>query len=121
MDNWKEAFVHIKTKEDEKKWKSLLKKYFPNYYASGLLDEDLLEKPTKDGFFQSKRIGIGVNGYGLLSAMCLCKARSHFVQVKDFEEFKETDIYQQIINNGPSLDIGEPRIISAKDCECIRR
>ena len=115
MENWKEAFVYIKTEEDEKKWKSFLKEYFPNHYASALLSRDLVERPNKDGSIQSKRLGIGVNGYGWLSAMCLCKARSHYVQVKDFEEFKQTEIYKQIINNGLSYEVGEPRIISRND------
>ena len=112
MEKWKEAFVRVQTKEDEKKWKSFLKEYFPNHYASGLLNEDLVERQNEDGFIQTKRLGIGVNGYGWLSAMCLCNARSHYVQVKDFEGFVQTDIYKQIINNGPSYEVGEPRIIS---------
>ena len=119
MENWKEVFVYIKTEEDEKKWKSFLKEYFPNHYASGLLNEDLVEHLNKDGSIQSKRLGIGVDGYGWLSIMCLCKARNHYIQVKDFEEFKKTEIYQQIIDNGPSLAVGEPRVISNKDCEKI--
>lgn len=117
MENWKEAFVYIQTKEDEKKWKSFLKEYFPNHYASGLLNEDLVEHQNEDGTIQTKRLGIGVDGYGWLSAMCLCMARSHFVRAKDFEEFTQTDIYKQIVDNGPMQEIGEPRVISAKDCE----
>ncbi len=98
MTNWKDAFVHIKTKEDEKKWKSFLKEYFPNHYASTLLNEDLVEHKIKRGLMQVKRLAVAVNGYGWLSPMCLCKERSHFIQVKDFEEFQKTDIYSQIIS-----------------------
>lgn len=115
MENWKDAFVHIKTKEDEKKWKEFLKEFFPNHYASPLLNKDLVEHPNKDGSIQSKRLGIGIDGYGWLSAMCLCKARSHFIRVNDFEEFKQTDIYKQIIRNGPSYEVGTLRIISRND------
>ena len=111
MEDWKEAFVEIETKDDEKKWKAFFRTYFPNHYASGLLNEDLVSKLNKDDSFTVRIIAVGVDGFGLLSCMCLHYARSHYVRVADFEEFKQTDIYQQIIDNGPSLKVGEPRII----------
>lgn len=105
------VYLEITSKEDEKKWKEFLGHYFPNHYAKDILNRDLVVIQSKERH-QSKRIGIDVNGFGWLSSMCLHYGDPElFIQVKDFEEFKETDVYKHIVNTGPSFEEGEPRII----------
>lgn len=111
MENWTNAYVVIETEEDEKKWKEFLIEYFPNHYASKLLKKDLKTQRNSDGSAYVRRIAVGTDGFGLLSGMCLHYGKDHYFPVKDFEEFAKTDIYQQIVNNGPSLEVGEPKVI----------
>ena len=107
------VYLEIKSKEDEKKWKEFLRHYFPNHYASSILDEDLVvQEPDKCHI--SKRIGVGVDGFGWLSGMCLHYGREYFIHVEDFEEFMKTDIYKAIVDNGPTLKEGSPQIIPFK-------
>ena len=98
MENWKEAFVYIKTEEDEKKWKEILRHYFPNHYASSILDKGLVVSKSKKTR-KVKRIGISVYGYGWLSAtmLFLCP-KEHFVHINDFNEFMTTDVYKEIVS-----------------------
>lgn len=93
------VYLIVKTKEDEEKWKSFLSHYFPNHYASGLLKDDLL----------GSRIAVSLSGYGYLSLLCCCYG--NYFEVEDFERFKETKVYKDIINRGVSLDVGEPSVV----------
>ena len=101
----KRICVYIKSKEDEQKWKEFLGHYFPNHYAKEILNQDLISTPSS-----SKRIGVEPSGFGWLSL--LCKTYGGFIEVKDFDEFKTTDCYKQIIANGIKLDEGEPSVVS---------
>ena len=95
------VYVYIKTKRDEKKWKEFLYQYFPNHYASKILKEDLIS--TNEC---AKRIGINPKGFGWLSQMI---ARlGTYLKVNDFNEFKKTRCYKQIIKNGINYEEGEP-------------
>ena len=105
------AYLEIQNKEDERKWKEFLKTYFPNHYAKGLLNDDLvIENPDKS--HNLKIIGVNEDGYGYLAIRCLLEAKSiTYIKVKDFEEFTQLDIYKNIINRGPIASKGEPRIV----------
>lgn len=105
------VYLEITSKKDEKKWKRFLKHYFPNHYASKILEENLVvENPTKGHI--SKRIGVSVDGFGWLSSMILHYApKGYYIEVANFEEFKKTEIYKQIIINGPMFGEGEPQCV----------
>ena len=105
------AYLEIISREDEKKWKEFLRHYFPNHYASKILDEDLVVENPKEGHI-SKRIGVSVKGFGWLSGMILHYApREYHIPVKDFEDFKKTDIYKEIVANGPTFEVGSPQCV----------
>ena len=105
------VYLEIASKEDEKKWKEFLRYYFPNHYAKDILDKDLVVEQT-DGWHESKRIGVSVDGFGWLSAMCLHYApKELFIPIDNFDEFMKTDIYQQIVSRGPTFEVGSPQII----------
>lgn len=89
IKNYEKVYFIIKTKEDEKKWKDYLGKYFPNHYAKGLLEENLLGKHF---------IGVDVDGYGILETQIL--RLKIYKRVNDFEKFKNTKCYQMIIEKG---------------------
>ena len=61
-----------------------------------------------------KRIAVGVSGFGWLSGMILYYARKYFIEVKDFEEFKTTKVYEDIVKNGPRTDEGEVVVLPLK-------
>lgn len=108
------AYLEITSREDEKKWKEFLSHYFPNHYAKEILERNLVVETGK-GCHISKRIGIGVNGYGWLSGMCLFYGGPEkFKNIKNFEEFKETEIYKEIVKRGPTLKEGEPEVIHSR-------
>lgn len=65
----------------------------------------------KDGHLLVWRIAVGIDGFGLLSFMCLYYGKNHFIKVSDFEEFKKTDIYADIIKNGPNLGPGQIKVV----------
>ena len=96
MNNDSRIYLYITSRKDEKKWKKFLKHYFPNHYASSLLEEDLL----------NRRIGVVPNGFGLLAAMCI--REGGFKRIYNFIEFKKTLCYKEILSNGVSLSKGEP-------------
>ena len=98
MKNNQTVYLEITSREDEKKWKEFLRHYFPNHYASSILDEDLVVSKSKS-LRKVKRIGISVDGYGWLSAtiLFLCP-KEHFVHVNDFNEFMTTDVYKEIVS-----------------------
>lgn len=77
IKDYEKGYFIVKTKEDEKKWKDFLGKYFPNHYAKGLLEENLLGKHF---------IGVDGDGYGILGTQIL--RLKIYNLVNDFEEFK---------------------------------
>ena len=106
MIDFEKVYFIVSTKEDEKKWKEFLHKYFPNHYAKGLLEENLV---------CNHLIGVDVNGYGILGTHIL---RLHiYKRVKDFEEFKDTKCYKMILEKGITLEEGKPKIIHIKNKE----
>ena len=115
MEKYQEVYVEIETKEDEAKWKEFLRYHFPNHYAVDILDKNLVtEPPDQFGAQKVHRIGVGIHGFGYLSAHCMIvgKRSGVYIKVKDFEEFKETDVYKAIVDQGPKLEKGSPAIIS---------
>ena len=107
--------VQIKSKEDEIKWKAFLRKYFPNHYASSILDKDLvidIDAYRSGRGYQSKTIGVAIDGFGYIS-MRLAHYGNYY-EVNDFIEFMDTSCYQIIIKNGPSYSEGTPEIIKIK-------
>ena len=116
MEKYQEVYVEIETKEDEAKWKEFLRHHFPNHYAIGILDENLVtEPPDQYGGQKVHRIGVGIHGFGYLSAHCMIvgKRSGVYIKVKNFDEFKETDVYKAIVKQGPKLEKGSPVIISS--------
>ena len=114
VSNNKIIYLEITSKEDEKRWKEFLSFYFPNHYAKGILDTDLVIENPDIGHY-SKRIGVSVDGYGYLSSMCLHYGpKEQFQYVDNFIEFMNTDVYHSIIDNGPKLTSGSPEIIGCK-------
>ena len=110
----KTVYLEITSREDEKKWKEFLKHYFPNHYASRILKQDLVVEDVNKQH-RVKRIGVSPDGYGWLSAMCICFGRpGRYIPVKDFDEFQTTEVYLSIIKQGVKLDEGEPSVISIK-------
>ena len=105
------VYLEITSREDEKKWKKFLKHYFPNHYASKILGYDLVvENPFE--IHPPKRIAVNVNGYGWIAMMIVClSAKGSYIPVKDFDEFMQTDIYKQIVANGPTLEKGKPQCV----------
>ena len=98
------VYFYVDTKEDEAKWKEFLGHYFPNHYAKGILDLDLV---SQDG-----RIGLDKDGFGWLSGMLI--KPGNFRYVENFEGFKDTKVYQEIIEQGVILDVGRPKVIPIK-------
>ena len=114
MDKHQEVYVEIESIEDETKWKKFLKHHFPNHYAVDILDKNLVTEPSdRFGGRKVHRIGVGIQGFGYLSARCMIvgKRSGVYIKVKDFEEFKETDVYKTIVKQGPKLEKGSPNII----------
>ena len=108
------VYFEIKSRKDEKKWKEFLRQYFPNHYAIGLLEEDLIVE-EKCYCRPSRIISVGTHGFGWLSLTCLYYGGPKlYVHVNDFEEFKQTNIYKEIVDNGPMLGEGEPQVIRCK-------
>ncbi len=108
------VYFEIASKEDETKWKEFLRYYFPNHYAKEILDDDLVVDISKDHRLV-KRIAVGIDGYGWLSAMCLHYGGPElFIHINDFEEFKSTSIYKEIIKLGINYRVGEPQVITKK-------
>ena len=112
IETFGKVYVQIKSKEDETKWKVFLKEYFPNHYASKLLDDNLVI--DMDAFYsgrayQNKSIAVSPNGYGAISLRFA--HYGGYQQVDNFEEFKLTSCYNTIIKNGPFLGKGTPEII----------
>ena len=96
------VYVYIKTKQDEKKWKEFLGHYFPNHYASKILKQDLLS--TKE---RVNRLGVSPDGFGWLSQMIA--GLGTYLEVQDFEEFKKTYCYKQIVKNGVGYKEGNKK------------
>ena len=114
MEKEQEVYVEIETKEDEAKWKEFLRKYFPNHYAIEILEKNLVtEPPDQFGGQKVHRIGVGRYGFGYLSARCMIvgKRSGAYIKVKDFEEFKETEVYKSIVKQGPKVGKGSPNIM----------
>lgn len=114
MEKEQEVYVEIETKEDEAKWKEFLRSYFPNHYAIPILDRNLVTESTDNYKVKvAHRIGVGKNGFGFLSAQCMIvgKRNGVYVEVKDFEEFKKTEVYKSIVEQGPKLEKGSLSII----------
>ena len=112
LESFDKVIVEIKSKEDEQLWKQFLKKYFPNHYASGILNEDLvidMDLANKGKAYESKSIGIDEDGFGYLSFKLAYFGG--FKEVANFEEFTKTKCYKAIINNGVSLKVGEPKVV----------
>lgn len=113
IKNYEKVYVQIESKEDEKKWKKFLKKYFPNHYASSLLDDDLVidvNRKNKGKWYTSKNVGVDKDGYGYIPTRYAYYGGYHFI--KDFEEFKYTLCYRNIIKQGISYSQGEVEIIN---------
>lgn len=104
--------VEITSREDEKRWKRFLKNYFPNHYASSLLEKDLLisEAAKKKG--KCRLIGVSPNGYGYITHRLAYYGG--YCEVSDFEEFIKTGCYKTIVKQGVKLDQGSPEIV--KEC-----
>ena len=111
MEKYQEVYVEIETIEDEARWKEFLMHYFPNHYAIKVLDRNLvIEPPDQFGARKIHRIGVGIHGFGYLSTRCMIvgKRSGVYKKVKDFKEFKETDVYNAIVKQGPKIE---------KDCQ----
>ena len=108
------VYFRVSSKEDEKKWKEFLKHYFPNCYASEILKRDWYKGHNGGGL---QAISVDIDAYGLTSMICVCRARHLFQRVESFEEFKETDVYKYIVSRGPTLEAGEPKVVSASQKE----
>ena len=105
-----EVCIEITSREDEKKWKKFLHHYFPNHYASGILEKDLVLVITnKHKGHVSKLIGISPSGFGWLSHMLAHYGGSQ--EIKDFEEFKKTACYKAIRKQGVFYGEGNPSVV----------
>jgi len=88
--------VSINSLIDEIKWKLFFKKYFKNSSRRKMLKKRLrLKYHKKEGYYTGSRIGISLSGYGYLSPMCYHYG-NHYT-VNDFNEFKKTKCYHDII------------------------
>ncbi len=110
----KSATLVISSYEDEKKWKEFLKTYFPNHYAIKLLDQDLVVEPSHPWPRPHKRIAVGLTGFGHLPKFIFYGAPELYVPVKDFYEFKKTDIYRDIVLRGPMFNEGFDNCVHIK-------
>ena len=95
----KTYYFRVTSKEDENKWKEFLGRYFPNCFASEILNKNLLKGQKRRGLHA---IGVNINGYGFVPMMCICKCKSSLMQVKGFEQFTQTNLYKGIILNKPA-------------------
>ena len=109
------VFVQIKSRGDESKWKAFLKQYFPNCHASKLLEEDLVIDVVlrqSGRCYENKSIAVTPDGYGKITFRFA--AAGHYKEVENFEEFKLTKCYKDIVKQGPNVDPSEVKIINIK-------
>lgn len=115
LKDYDKIFVQIKSKEDETKWKLFLKHYFPNHYASRLLGDDLVidvdSKNAGRGYI-NKSVAVSTKGYGYITFKFA--DLGGYKEVNDFEEFKLTRCYENILAQGVTFDVGKPEIINLK-------
>ena len=105
-------FVQIKSKDDEAKWKDFLSYYFPNHYASTLLNEDLvidIEAYCKGNGYINKSIAVSPSGYGYITLRFA--NFGGYEEVDNFEVFKLTNCYKTIVNQGKKFEVGMPTVI----------
>ena len=115
LATFEEVCIEITSREDEKKWKRFLHRYFPNHYASRILGEDLVVTITnKRNGYVSKLIGVSPRGFGWLSHMLAHYGGSH--EIKDFNEFKKTACYKTIRKQGVFYGEGSPSVVHIPLC-----
>ena len=115
IETYEKVFVQIESREDEEKWKSFLKHYFPNHYAQKLLEEDLVIDVIarhSGHAYDNKSIAVSPKGYGGISLRFAYNGG--YQEVNNFEEFKLTACYKNILAQGVALEKGQPKIIPIK-------
>ena len=115
LGSYSKVFIQIESRDDEKKWKKFLKHYFPNHYASKLLDSDLvIDKEARHSghAYTNKSIAVSPKGYGYITFRFAYLGG--YQEVNDFDEFELTACYKAIVAQGVVLDAGRPEIIEMK-------
>ena len=115
LSTFLKVFVQIESKNDEKKWKNFLGHFFPNHYASKLLDSDLvIEREARHSghAYTNKSIAVSPKGYGYITFRFAYLGG--YQEVNNFDEFKLTACYKAIVAQGVVLDTGRPEIIEMK-------
>ena len=115
LETFDKVYVQIESKEDESKWKEFLKRYFPNHYASKLLDDDLVIDVAarySGHAYENKSVAVSPNGYGYI--ILRLADWGGYEEVNNFEEFELTACYKAILAQGVTLEVGRPGIVSIK-------
>ena len=106
LETFYKVYVQIESKEDESKWKEFLKQYFPNHYASKLLEDDLIIDVIarySGQAYTNKSVAVSPSGYGYINLRFACFGG--YQEVNNFEEFKLTACYKSIIARGVTFEV----------------